>query len=609
MSKLTNIGGVSLPNKPDPFAWDSSKLEWIGNTINYANLLSSNVTSTVVAASVLYVTNASTTTGLNFNSGNGLVLCPNGTTFYVSQIQGAGQGYIQKYNLKLKNFMRTLSQNVNGEATVFGNSVVYVGNAVLTNMTSSVQGLRFSTNGHCFYVIEGSQNSIKQYNCSSPFEALTSTYRANSAVLTNETYPRVFEWKPDGTKVIVAGSSGKINEYTVSQAWNVETISYRTQITRPTEIKNLGGLKFTKDGKTCFMADYGLNFGVAVLWQYRLTEGWNVETFDVTAVANTSGLQFYQGTINDIDIDQSGKYFYLLDNTYDTIVQYNFIFNKGLDTSATTSYNTGLSFSSDGTKLYTLYETSPFRVFQYNLDVPWNTDNGVSVNYKNVNTAVNESMTNFWMHPQGTKFYVMGDRINEFNMSETWNVASATLGSNIAININYPGTIGKTVTPGIWTWKPDGTKFYILDNSSTVLGNYGKLQEYKLSTPWDITTVSWSANGPNVNFFSTRSTTTAWTDAMYWHPNGKILYTFNATFNNFTKFVFSESWNVLTMSSWSNNYGSFRNEVTGSFDNRITGLYVRSDGKLLYQVSRRPSFVKKYRFLGYEVPDNDFTSI
>lgn len=310
------------------------------------------------------------------------------------------------------------------------------------------------------------------------------------------------------------------------------------------------------------------------------------------------------------------KIFYIIDQGYHTIVQYTFTFNKGLYVTANTTaqdYVQGIHFNPDGTKMYTLYGLNSTKVFQYNLNEPWNPDSGTAVNFKFANTVVSESMTNFWFKPDGTKFYALGARINEWNMSESWNVASASLGSNVTININGAGTIGKTASQGVWTWNPDGTKFYVLDVSASVNGNYGKLQEYRLSTPWDITTTSWGANGPNVNFFSTRNTpiTQSYSTNMFWHPNGKTLYVFfDRPYSNFSKFNFSESWNVLTFTSWSNNYASIRNEIAlGSGTTDLSGFYVRPDGKIFYMTAQRPSSIKKYRFSGYEFPDSDYLQI
>jgi hypothetical protein len=149
----------------------------------------------------------------------------------------------------------------------------------------------------------------------------------------------------------------------------------------------------------------------------------------------------------------------------------------------TDNYMQKVAFSTDGTKFYLTGNTNAY-IYQYNLTTAWDLSTAsYSNNYFDFSTVaagVDISMISF--KPDGTKMYAGSygnDYLYEFNLSTAWDITTASNPQNQDIYI------GTTVAVGIGMWfKPDGTSFYVLDNSQ------GKVVRYDLSTAWDITTAT-----------------------------------------------------------------------------------------------------------------------
>jgi len=100
-------------------------------------------------------------------------------------------------------------------------------------------------------------------------------------------------------------------------------------------------------------------------------------------------------------------------------------------------------------------------------------------------TSENAGINGLFVKPDGTKFYTIaesgGAEINEYDMSTAFDPTTASF--NQVKNINAQGANPK----GIF-FKPDGTKMFI-----TVFNN-SDIDEYTLSTAWDISTASYDSN-------------------------------------------------------------------------------------------------------------------
>ena len=92
--------------------------------------------------------------------------------------------------------------------------------------------------------------------------------------------------------------------------------------------------------------------------------------------------------------------------------------------------------------------------------------------------------SDIFFKPDGTKMYVIGyigDDVNEYDLSTAWDVSTASYLQNFSVSAQ------ETSPSGIF-FKPDGTKMYVIGYTGD------DVNEYDLSTAWDVTSASYSQN-------------------------------------------------------------------------------------------------------------------
>jgi hypothetical protein len=84
-------------------------------------------------------------------------------------------------------------------------------------------------------------------------------------------------------------------------------------------------------------------------------------------------------------------------------------------------------------------------------------------------------------------------------------------------------------------WKPDGTKLYQL---GTTTFNFCYLQEYNVSTPWDMTTATYLHGGSGISR----------ANDLWWKPDGTKLYTtaLHPIENEIREYNISTPWDIST---------------------------------------------------------------
>jgi DNA-binding beta-propeller fold protein YncE len=126
-------------------------------------------------------------------------------------------------------------------------------------------------------------------------------------------------------------------------------------------------------------------------------------------------------------------------------------------------------------------------IYGYTLSTAWDVSTAVWVTptteYFSV-AAQETTPTGLFFKPDGTKMYVAGssgDDVNEYDLSTDWDITTASYLQNF-----YFGA--QETTPTGLFFKPDGTKMY-------VIGTVGDdVNEYDLSTAWDVSTSSYLQN-------------------------------------------------------------------------------------------------------------------
>jgi sugar lactone lactonase YvrE len=192
--------------------------------------------------------------------------------------------------------------------------------------------------------------------------------------------------------------------------------------------------------------------------------------------------------------------------------------------------------------------------------------------YKQVFSVQSEDTTPtglFFKH-DGKKMYMVGtinDTVREYNLSIPWDVVTASLNQSFDVS-------GQELTPNGIFFKPDGTKMYIIGASGD------EVNEYNLSTPWDISTASF------LQLFSVSSQDTSPQD-LYFSPDGKKMYMLGTTGDDVNEYTLTRAWDVSS--------ASFVQLYDSSGTNPApTGLFFSPDGKRMYITGTTGDAITQY---------------
>ena len=141
----------------------------------------------------------------------------------------------------------------------------------------------------------------------------------------------------------------------------------------------------------------------------------------------------------------------------------------------------GITFKPDGTKMY-MCANGQRRVYQYSLSTPWDLTtvsyDNVSYYFSTINTPLDVKFS-----PDGTNMYIISfddDRFYQFTLSTAWDITTAS--QVYSLSFLSQDTNGRALF-----FDPDGTTLFFVGGVSN--GIY----QYSLSTPWDLSTASYSS--------------------------------------------------------------------------------------------------------------------
>lgn len=236
----------------------------------------------------------------------------------------------------------------------------------------------------------------------------------------------------------------------------------------------------------------------------------------------------------------------------------------------------GFFFKPDGTKMYVVGTTGD-DINEYNLSTAWDVSTASYVQVFSV-AAQDTSPNAVFFKPDGTKMYVVGTTgqdINEYNLSTAWNVSTASYVQVFSVSAQEP-------TPLAVFFKPDGLKMY-------VVGNVGQdINEYNLSTAWDISTASYLQN------FSVASQEIS-PFGVFFKPDGTKMYVSGGGGQDINEYNLSTAWNISTASY-------VQNFSVATQDGSPRDVFFKDDGVKMYVLGKNTSAVYRYSTVAY---DND----
>lgn len=435
---------------------------------------------------------------------NGVFAKPDGTKVYVIGLDG---DEINEYNLSTPWKIDT---------------AVYFQKFSISAQELSAEELFFKPDGSKVYICGGNSSSIHEYSLSTPWSVASCTYVQSLSVSAIDGTPRGLFFKSDGTKIYYAGgNTHSVIELNLSTPWNISTASFFQSFSVVSQELAIEAVFFKTDGTQMYvLGSNGDDINI-----YNLSTPWSVSSASYSAVVSVSA---QDGLPTGLFIHNGGIVLiagYL--NRY--IFQY-YIPGYTLTQLGTNPANV-ITFSTDGTKMYTTNNQSSAETYQYTLTTPWDTSTAVydnkaysfgyvtqgifwkpdgtrlficttnpdSIRVYNVSTpwdiqavtgiggygiAQDSNPYDVFFKDDGTRMYVVGmsnDKVYEYSLSTAWN----PLGGSAVFVRDFSVVAQDTVPSGLF-FKPDGTKMYVTGTGSAFVN------EYDLATPWNISTASYS---------------------------------------------------------------------------------------------------------------------
>lgn len=196
-------------------------------------------------------------------------------------------------------------------------------------------------------------------------------------VSTQVDVPTATFFKPDGTIMYVmcvavsSGNFGVIYQYTLSTAWDVSTASYASKTFAADT--NAIGMFFKSDGTKLYVCENG---GTSAVIEYDLSTAWDISTASASGDTFVFSAQLTEAYGVYFKPDGTSMY---LTNSGNTVYQYTLSTAWDITTASyasksftlTTINYGGVSFNSDGTKMYALRSQTDGVIYQYTLSTAW----------------------------------------------------------------------------------------------------------------------------------------------------------------------------------------------------------------------------------------------
>ena len=311
-------------------------------------------------------------------------------------------------------------------------------------------------------------------NVASGYDIANASYDSVSfSVNSQDTTPYRVIFKPDGTKMYVVGlQNDDLYQYSLSTAWDLSTASYDSVSFSFNGQDNIPiSAVFNDDGTKLFLVG-----GTAdIVYQYSLSTAYDISTLSYDSVTFNPSAQ--TTSPSGIEFNTDGTIMYLLHaGVTPAIYQYSLstafdistasYASKSFDPSSQGTQARDIRFNSDGTKLFYISDDASDNVYQYSLSTAFDIS---TASYDSVSFSVNSQASlpvGIFFKSDGTKMYVVD------NTTDTVYQYS-TSGTAAAATIAYPSSVkwaGGTAPTAPANGETDVYSFFTTDGGTNYYG-------------------------------------------------------------------------------------------------------------------------------------------
>jgi len=545
ISTASLFGGSSLAAAPTSiFFRDDGTRMYVstGSAIVQYNLSTAwNVTTAASSASATIPANPSATPNPGETSVTSFVFKPDGTRIFVT---GLTTDRIQEISMVTPWQIGTFT-HVSSSAII----------------DTVPKGIFINPDGLRLYYVADSVNRLFE-NALAPAYSLSGFssggININSSILD-------IAFSPDNTK-FYALYANFVAQYDLAQAGDLASYPITTLGTGgnaafgfSAQLTNANGLAFSSDGLCMYVSNSSRVFKYNLLYPWAISSA----SFAYSYLAPTTST-----IVGDVALKSDNSELYLQTGT--EVLRFSLPVAKELrspgDEGGFLSVNaqevspTGITFSPDGTNMYIVGNNGQ-EVNQFSLSTAWNVTTASFVRLFSV-SAQDSVPTDVKFKPDGSVMYVLGssgDDVNQYSLSTPWDISTASFVQLFLVS-------GQETVPSGLEFKPDGTKMYIVGSTGD------DVNEYNLSTAWDISTASF------VQIFSVAAQESA-PQAIAFRPDGLRMFILGEVSDSIHQYDLSTPWNIST--------ATFSKSLTVMYLETIpTGLAFKADGTKLYLVGQ-----------------------
>ena len=202
-----------------------------------------------------------------------------------------------------------------------------------------------------------------QYDLARSWDIESAKLVGSINIFPQESSPQAVFFKDDGTKMYITGVSGDdVNEYNLSTAWDVTTATYDSAFSVSSQETSPFGLFFKDDGTKMYVGGTTSN----AVNEYNLSTAWDVSTA-----------------------------------TY----------SQNFSVSAKTTLFRGVSFKTDGTKMYVLGGATDGEIYEYSLSTAWDVSTSTFSQELSV-LGLESAAEDIFFKDDGEKMYILGNASN-----------------------------------------------------------------------------------------------------------------------------------------------------------------------------------------------------
>ena len=201
--------------------------------------------------------------------------------------------------------------------------------------------------------------------------------------------------------------------------------------------------------------------------------------------------------------------------------------SKSLSVTTQSTTPLGMAFKPDGTKLY-IAEYTNATIFEYSLSTAWDIS---TATYSGTSLVVstNTYPVGMYFKDDGSTLYLtdlVGIHVDQYSLSTAWDITSASYVQAFSVTAQDTGPVGVS-------FKNDGTKMFVMGQSGD------EVIEYALSTAWDISTASYTQS-----FFVTAQAVLP--RGFFFHPDGTSFFVADDTTDTIYRYDMTTSWDIST---------------------------------------------------------------